>query len=170
MTPAQAERLLLELAAQAQATSWADRRACERAQILQTLMKQSGWVWADRYSARATTAAWMIAMHAPTPRWLSLQVQVLGCLLAECNTMSSVPTERRWWQRSRPVMHDLSEQLLSRQRAAKLIDQILLNLGAPVAFATARPQLLRGRLIDAPICLPTSEVERLRDAIGLSLP
>lgn len=174
-SPKQVDRLILEMAAQAQASSWSDRHASDRTRVLSEVLRRYGWIRRDQHPPEVANTAWMIAMHAAGNRGLALRLHTLGCLFAE--THSSSPTEsqhgvshRRWlrlWRK--PVVCGHSppspNELMLREQFGRLLDQTLSDLNAATVFGTTRPKLRYGRLVNPDLCCP-NDIVWLRNALG----
>ena len=134
-TPKQVDRLILEMAAQAQASSWSDRHAADRTRVRSEVVRRYGWIRRDQHAQEVANTAWMIAMHAAGNRGLALRLHTLGCLFAETHAPapgrtpspgSDHPRRRTWfglWRKPKSPEHTapLPNTLVLREQFARLL-------------------------------------------------
>lgn len=175
----QVNQLILEMAAQAKATSWGDRLAQDRARILTEILKRYGWVRRSQHPEEVCNAAVGIAFHAPGTAGHVLRLQVLGCLFAEshCETTLNPGREdmqRRHWfglkrqtARTRPHPDTLTNSRVVREQFARLLDKALGEINKPIVFGMTKPLLQRGHLVYPDLCCP-NDLLWMRCALGVA--
>lgn len=178
-SPKQVDRLLLEMATQAQASSWSDRHAADRTRVLSEILRRYGWIRRGQHPPdhppEVANTAWMIAMHAAGNRSMALRLHTLGCLFAESHSTAPAPGNlqhhhRKWfqlWRKPNGSHHAAPSpiDLALREQFARLLDQTLSDLNAATVFGTTRPELRYGRLINPVLCCP-NDIVWLRNALG----